>query len=353
MKILIIEYKCIVNEKMQPYGHAERPIDDAIRICKDLGCECSIAASEIFFRNYPDLHSFRLPNSIKVNEYDYRNIKTILKNIKVALKSAKDRETILWFTNVDWYLYLFLATHRIHNKIIATIYKDRYDQIKGFKSKKGYLGIILYYILLKGVKRVNLYFETFSSTRRFKNAVYLPDYIFTSFYKAHQTDKKIKRVVCPGTINTQKDIKGLIHVFRRIDYPLLIVGGFADPLLYNELKDIITPNITIQNRRIEYEEYCKIIAESEYCITPYNMRRYASATSGVIREAVYLGTTVIAPRKLLTNTGFNGIAYDDIDELINSSIWDNKENTIFNDLEPYKEENVLHRIKDAFSRLLE
>lgn len=346
MKVRLIEYKCIVNNDSQPFGHAEKAIEDALLVCNRLGLEAEVAASSSFKRA-----SVKLPNSLNVSEYSYKSIFRIMDNLKTATKVEKGEKILFWFINVDWYLFLFLSLHRLHQKTIATIYKDRFDQIYGFKGKKVFVGDILHKLLLKGVNRIDLYLETFYSQSRSEDAVFLPDYIYTPFYEEHKNENKIGRVICPGTINTQKDVEGLVEVFNKINYPLLIIGQFADNALYHKLLKNKRNNITIENRRLDYDEYYRLIAESSFCITPYNMERYTSATSGVIREAVYLGSTVIAPRRLLDNMGMNGIGYEKLDDLIDL-FNQRKINTDFeNDLTMYQEDIVIGRLQSAILAL--
>lgn len=346
MKIRLIEYKCIVNDKGRPFGHSEKAIEDAIRICNNLGFDVEVAASGAFKES-----SITLPNSIRAADYQYKNIAKIMKNLRVATSVKKNENTIFWYTNVDWYLFLFLALKTIRHKTIATIYKERCDLINGFEKKKSPVRSVLNKLLRKGIKKVDLYLETFYSNDRKKDAVYLPDYIYTDFYNKFRTKDKIKRVVCPGTINTQKDIRGLVSVFNQIDYPLLIIGEFVSSNLYDEVTQSIGSNIVVENRRLEYEEYYKIIAESMYCITPYDMNKYKTATSGVIREAVYLNTNVIAPQKLLNNMGMNGVGYEKLDDLISIFSRDVIGESIYNSLEQYKEEYVIRTVGSAILKL--
>lgn len=347
MKVRLIEYKCIVNDEGQPFGHAEKAIEDALMICNRLGVKAEVAASSDF-----KAASFLLPNSLNVKEYTYRSVSKIMQNLKAATKVTKGEEVLFWFVNVDWYLFLFLSLHKLCQRKMATVYKDRFDQIDGFKGKKFFVGDVLYALLEKGVGQIDLFLETFHSSVRKSDAVYLPDYIYTPFYEKQRVKEKIERVICPGTINTQKDVKGLVEVFNQINYPLLIVGQFADGTLYDELLKSKSDNITIENRRLEYDEYYRLIAESTYCITPYNMNRYTSATSGVIREAVYLGSTVIAPRTLLDNMGMNGIAYETLEDLVNLFSQGEIVSVADNDLTIYREDNVINSIRSAIITLL-
>lgn len=347
MRIRLVEYKCIVNDQGQPYGHALRALKDALKICEVLGYEVEVAASKPFLSDITQKR-VELPNSISVNKYTYKSLFSIINNLRSAVNTDKD--TVIWFTNVDWYLFLFLGIYHIKQNAFATIYKKRNDIIGGFKGKKGIVGDILTHILQKGIKRIDLYFETFFSTERFSNAAYVPDYMYTSFYEEKRSDKQNERVICPGTINTQKDILGLVEAFAKIDYPLLIVGEFADKNLYLQVNQKKTDNIEVDDRRLSYDEYCQLIATSKYCITPYDMTCYSSATSGVLREAVYLGSTPIAPKSLLNNTGFSGIGYESLRNL--ADVFNPLNTSLFaNNLEPYKEENVIQNVGTVIRNL--
>lgn len=351
MRLRLIEYKNIVNDKGQAYGHAEKALNDTVNICKKLGINYEVATALDCVNNQKS-GWIALPYSFKVSEYDYRNFSKIIKNLRVACNQNCDDETLLWFINVDWYLFLFLAFWRGRNKVLCTIYKDRYDQINSLKGKKGKIGDLLYRLGKTGINKVSLFFETFESDKRDSDSVYIPDYVYTAFYDSIRTEYKKDQVICPGTINVQKDVEGLVDVFSRIDYPLLIAGEFVNNELFNKLDEIKTKNVSIQNRRLEYDEYYTLIAQSKYCITPYDMKRYGSATSGVIREAIYLGTTVIAPEQMLHNMGLQGIGYNKLQDLT-SIFQPNRTEEYINDLDAFKEENVVNTIRDALGKLSE
>ena len=86
-------------------------------------------------------------------------------------------------------------------------------------------------------------------------------------------------------------------------------------------------------KRAYYETYCNELAKSEYAIVPYDMDVYGTATSGVVREALYMGVKVIAPIKLLDNMGIYLPGYDRIE---NSYLF------VFNkNVEVVKEEELL------------
>ncbi len=92
--------------------------------------------------------------------------------------------------------------------------------------------------------------------------------LYSLGYMDQRKEEKVERVICPGTINTQKDVAGLVEAFKQINYPLLIIGQFVSMTLYDELLKSKSDNTTIENRRLDYNEYCQLIAESAYCITP-------------------------------------------------------------------------------------
>jgi hypothetical protein len=136
MKVRLIEYKCIVNDEGQPFGHAEKAIEDALMICNRLGVKAEVAASSDF-----KAASFLLPNSLNVKEYTYRSVSKIMQNLKAATKVTKGEEVLFWFVNVDWYLFLFLSLHKLCQEKWPQFTRIWFDQLMGLKERSFLLGM--------------------------------------------------------------------------------------------------------------------------------------------------------------------------------------------------------------------
>lgn len=351
MKIRIIEYKCIVNEDNKPFGHGDKVMHETIQICKHLGYDVEVASSSAYLSKVED-NSLQLPNNIPVTQYCYHNIHRIFQNIRRAVQENLAKDTLLWFTNVDWYLFLYLGLFHIKNKIIVTTYTDRKQIINQFRGKKLFVGEIIARVIARGIKKTGVFFETFYTNMRMEDAVYLPDYIYKEEYDSYRVNVKENRVLCIGTMNEQKDIEGLITAFQGLEQPLLIIGEFANKVLLNRLQNKLTDNIKIIDKFLEYKEYCDLIAHSKYVITPYNMKIYGSSTSGVLREALYMGTQVIAPHKMLANMGIRGLGYNELSEV--RAIFESEQSipTYENDLEEYRADKVLENIRKVLNQFV-
>lgn len=344
MKILLVEYKNIVNKSKSAFGHGKKALGEAASICSQLGFDYACAGSREYLESL-NCSVVDLPCAIHADKYGSKSIFNIFKNISTALKHNSD---IVWFTNIDLYLLLYLATHKIENKVIVTEYADPLELMSLLKERKRLVGKCICALLEKGIKKINLTVQTYDAYLKRDNTIYMPDYIYYPRYELMATKPKTNRVLCLGTMSHQKDIKGLVRVFQNVDRELLIIGSFINKSSFDEVEKMASNNIIIENRLLDYDEYYDLLASSEYVILPYKMEKYGSATSGVLREAVYLGAKVIAPKALLNNMGINGIGYtniEDVPALLNDDA------VYYNDFEKYKEKNIVKRFNDEFIRM--
>ncbi len=348
MKICIAEYKCIIDESGNTFGHGKKVLYEAEQMCRKMGFERSVATCESYRDKGYDGEYILLPNAIHASDYTYHSIKRVMENIKTVVK--KTDADYIWFTNVDWYLFMYLGCHKIKQKVIITAYADVNDSVKYF-SCRGVPGKLVASMEKRGIRKLSLIMETFYRDKRSANAMYMPDYLYTDFYKKYRAVEKKHRVICIGTMNTQKDVKGAVALFSQMDIPFFIVGGFVDEKLYEELCEKSTDNIQIKDAYLSDEEYYNELASSEYVIVPYDMSVYGSATSGVVREAIYMGVKVIAPQKLLDNMGIKLKGYEKLQKvkkLIESdslSVYPEK------DLEQYSEERLVKEMKERLSEI--
>lgn len=312
MKVCIAEYKCITDKSGNAFGHGKKVLYEAEQMCRKMGIETSVAACEAYRDKGYDGEYILLPNAIHGSDYTYHSVKRVMENIRTAMKQT-DADYI-WFTNVDWYLFMYLGCHRIKQKVVITTYADVNDSVKYFGGR-GLPGKMVAFLERRGITKLSLIVETFYRGKRPENAVYMPDYLYTEFYKGYRVAEKKHRVICIGTMNTQKDVKGAVALFRQMDIPFFIIGGFVDKNLYRELCAESTENIQIKDAYLSDEEYYSELGSSEYVIVPYDMSVYGSATSGVVRESIYMGVKVIAPQKLLDNMGIDLRGYDSLIEV--------------------------------------
>lgn len=344
MKMLLVEYKNIVDESQKAFGHGKKVLTETALMCSQLGLDYICAATQEYLDPL-NCSVVELPCVLQTNEYGSKSIFTIFKNISKALKCDAE---VVWFTNIDLYLLLYLSLHRIKKKIIVTEYVDPLDLMKTLKRKKKVVGNFICALLTKGMKKIDLTIQTYDEHLKKENMLYMPDYVYYPHYEKMAACPKINRVICLGTMSPQKDIKGLVKAFKQVNMPLLVIGSFTNKSNYDEVRKMASDNVSIENRLLDYDEYYALLASSEYVILPYKMEKYGTATSGVLREAIYLGAKVIAPKALLENMGINGVGYFNIEEvpkLLNNCT------DYYNNLEKYKEKTILKRLSDELRKI--
>lgn len=222
-----------------------------------------------------------------------------------------DSQDILFFFNVDYVLYLFLMFHR-KRKVICHKYTCivESEPIVSKLLKKFLLYFSRNKISLQLFSNYN--FKTYASSNLF-----VPDFLYCKeMFDKYRNNVKLEKTVCVGTMSDSvKELKKLVEVFCKIDYPLEVVGQFFDTNLYEELLRIKSTNITIRNQFISNDEYFSIIASAKYSILPYRVSCYQHKTSGVLLESFFLKSIPIAPNAILQNCKIDGIGYENINEL--------------------------------------
>ena len=349
-KIAIIEYKNIVSDNNVPFGHGKKVLYEASDLCNKLGYNTVICAVISYMQKKCGVEQVILKNAISAEKYNYRNLNKIFGNIALALK--KCNADIVWFTNIDWFLLLYLGIIKPKKRVIVTIYRDIFQEVFENMKRKGVLGKIISYFIKRGKKCISLIIRTYQDDSTGLAQMYMPDYIYSKMYDTlKESTSKKKGVLCVGTINSSdKDLFEMIEVFCKIDTPLLIKGKFVKDDDYGKACAMKTDNITIENKYLDEKEYYELIATYEYVILPYNMRKYQNATSGIMREALYLDSKIIAPKKLLNGMKINGIGYDDICDL--PRLLDENENKIFiNNIDEYKEDRVLNNLSNCIRNI--
>ena len=114
---------------------------------------------------------------------------------------------------------------------------------------------------------------------------------------------------------------------------LEIAGRFLDQQRYLDLQHRAKDNVIVENVVLSEDDYYKKLAGAKYSILPYDMKVYEGRTSGVLLESIFVGTIPIAPKRMLEENEVRGIGYDTLQELLESSF--------FNNIRIEKEENLL------------
>lgn len=306
-KIGIVEYKNLISKDNNvPIGHGFKVLWEAERYVSSMGYDISVFASKEYkghqgYTNYEN-YSFK------------RSFKELL-NILKALYTLKKCD-VLWFTNVDWVLFLALCLVNVRNKIVISEYCDNETIISKIDGNHKLLGSLVKKLCLKGLGKINLKIRSYTREET-EDCLYVPDFIYSNKYEKYQSDKKTIDILVIGLINNvTKDIEGAFRVFKNTKYNLLIHGYFTDKDFKERILCEKTNNIVVIDEEIEEEQYLTEIGQAKYVLVPSRMDKYRDATSGVLTEALYIHTPVIAPNKLLENMNVDGYGYQEIDDII-------------------------------------
>ncbi len=231
----------------------------------------------------------------------FTNIRTVLK------KSDAD---VIWFFNVEFYLFLYLMLFgNKGRKIVVTVFRDGYHI--------GRLARIKQRIFEAGQKKVYKCIST-GADFQFKNmsSVFVPDYVCDdATYAPLRKNTKEDYVACLGTMGEGKQLYELVEAFSRVSYGLLIAGRFYDREVYEDLRENATDNIEVRDEYLGIEEYLNLLSHATYAVLPYNERKYASQTSGVMQEALFTDTIVLTHKDILRGNGIPGIGYSSYDDI--------------------------------------
>lgn len=348
MKIGLVEYLNYVNRDGKPIGHGKKVLSEAGKMLEadEVRMICSDAYRSDFMKEAKQ-REVKLPEisqketGIKLNEAVFRNI--------IKAFSVAEKDEILWFTNTEWRLFAILPFIAKNKKVVVTCYRDAIRDIRNSNARLKQLKL---HLVKRGVGCADLIIVTNQHLSLSDNQIFVPDYMYTEFYKKYDTVKKENRVLCVGAMRGSKDLRGVVKLFSNSDIPVYIVGGFSDKREFAWLVDHKTENITIEDRVVPYDEYYHLIAESKYVIIPYKMEAYDMATSGILQETMFLKSIPIAPRKLLEFNGVSGIGYDNLMEVpMNMNTLDKQAKEIKFDMSEYEAESVRKKVITAFERL--
>lgn len=347
-RITLIEYLNYTSAEGAAIGHGKKVLEQMAELLSDeyiVECVCSSPY-------LPDGYT-QAGQALDVISQEGKTIKAInravFRNLRACAEQLPESD-IIWFTNSDWHLMAFLPFFRTNAKIVVTAYRDIRKDVAASKSKLAFLKKAL---VEQGIRKTDLFAVSNRNLELSKNQVFIPDYFFDETYENYLSETKIDRVLCVGAMRKSKDLDGVIARFRESDVPVYIVGGFQDKEWLEQLKQQSTPNIRIEDRFVPYDEYYRLIGESRFTIMPYNMGVYETATSGILQEAVFLGSVPIAPEKLLQYNGVRGVGYHAVSDLPNSlhmlkSIAESADNC----LDEYKKDTQHKKIESALSHVL-
>lgn len=333
-KVLLIDYYGTCDENGKAIGHSPKVLKEYGDLLKGEYVR-SVAASPCLINEVAgeQTQDFHKVYSLK---YDIMTSDTISpgKRVKDKFKLFYnlhqvfqiENQDILWFYRTDFFLalyfYLFISRKRNkkkYPKIIVLLYQNSFGE--------NVLGRILNHIYYAGFKKAD---GIISTQEGFKDlgipALYIPDYYYDAQkYGKYRVMEKEDKVVCIGTMSPYKQLIPLVEAFNVNGLPLEIRGFFFDKEQYQRLLQLKKENILIEDAVLTEEEYYRTLAGAKYSILPYDMGKYQCRTSGVLQECVFLDTIAIAPKQLLQENQIEGIGYDSLEELADSSYFVKKD----------------------------
>lgn len=250
----------------------------------------------------------------------------LFRNIGVANRYSEQK--ICWYYRTDFFLFLYYFFHRKpKDKImICLLYQQKFAE--------GIQGKTLNIIFKRGLSKFDAVIYTQKNMKiPHPKVFYMPDYYYDAKYEPYRKIPKDDRVVCLGTMNPYKELEKLVDVFNANGMKLEIAGRFLDQQRYLDLQHRAKDNVIVENVVLSEDDYYKKLAGAKYSILPYDMKVYEGRTSGVLLESIFVGTIPIAPKRLLEENEVRGIGYDTLQELLESSF--------FNNIRVEKEENLL------------
>lgn len=332
----MVEYQGRCDQEGRAVGHAPKVLWEYLQIIRN-DCEVSVFAPKVILKELPEgerkntdfLYAKVLPCHIVMKGKTplwekIANKLHMFQNIRSTLKHSD--ADILWFFNVEYYLMLYLFLHKKpKQKIVCTLFLDGYhaDASAGLKAKA--VAGIKQWVFAQAQKKISLIIST-GKNFTFQNCrwEYIPDYYDKKeLYEPYRRREvsgtgKEERAVCLGTMGNGKQLEEMVKAFVRIGYPLTVAGRFYDSKRVEELRRIAgqkSNTIEILDRYLSEEEYLSLLGRAKYTVLPYPPHNYASQTSGVMQEAVFLEAVPITYQTILEGNAVPGVGFESWDEL--------------------------------------
>ena len=341
--IALAEYQGRCDEAGKAVGHAPKVLAEYVRMTEQ-DHKISIYAPACIVREIPDdivscseIHHLRHEIIMKGH---MPFIDRILNKFRMFLNIRhilhESDADVIWFFNVEFYLFLYLSIFgNAGKRIVVTMFIDGYHTgaLAGIKQK----------IFERGQRRVSRCISTGPSFE-YKNmpSVFIPDYVCDdSIYAKYRGNLKEACAVCLGTMDHGKELDELIEAFNRISYRLVIAGRFYDKSWFEDLKAKAADNIEIRDVYLDQEEYLSLLSHAVYAVLPYNERKYASQTSGVMQEAIFTDTIVLTHSDILTGNKVPGVGYRSYKDITDSLLGDDP-----NDKNGKRNRSILEKYKE-------
>ncbi|MCH5342510.1 MAG: hypothetical protein J1E64_00625 [Acetatifactor sp.] len=307
-KLIMVDFWSIADENGKPIGHGGKVGNEYYKYVKEA----------YFVKHYVNqsmLSHIENPNAVAFSKslvLGVSKVQRILSNfasLREVYKSEKD--ATIWFYVPDIYLFLFILLSRKGQRRIAVNVYEGYIT-SGVKHR----------IFKAALRKVDVVFVTNKKLLEdIPRGILVPDYAYDEdFYLRFECNEKKEQAVCLGTMNEKKKLKDAVEAFSQNGYPLYIIGQFSSKEIFKELCAIKRDNIVVENRYVDSDEYYRLLAESKYCLIPYDAQFYKNRTSGVVQECLFCDAVPISHKEILQFANVKGYGYENIRDLAKASL---------------------------------
>lgn len=349
--VYLIDYIGNSDKNGNIVGHPLKVLDEYIKLLRNSGINIKFALPHnyrgkiddaddniLYFKYFIDVTSINKKNKILNTFKKLINLFKLYRNI--------NKDDILWFYNTDFVLGIILSCFNFRNSVWITNYMSNYNFGSKLSNK------IKNFYFNKLFNRADKIFTTNKKNRSDKY-FYLPDFFYNKdIYEKYTNGDKADQIACVGTMSEEKDLEGIVEISKNLpEYNFIIIGSFFNNERYKKLKMNECSNLKVINKKLDLDQYYKTISESKYIILPYKDEYYAGRSSGILLEAIFLGSMPIAPEFLLDFSGIHGVKYPeikDVPELLHEAS-DNYKNMLIQNNKIISEEYYPEKYTGYFS----
>jgi glycosyltransferase involved in cell wall biosynthesis len=193
-------------------------------------------------------------------------------------------------------LFLVLMFYSGNKKVYCMLYGD-------FNHRKGLKKFILRMLFRFAQRNIHGYIlSRVPSKGSFRHFMVAPDFLpeeenLTSLYEKKLNSLYEHDFLVVGIIDERKDVERLIEVIKKTKFKLCIVGRFNRDELYKRCVNSAggSDNIRIVNEYLSDAVLKEFIMRSRFVVLPYQRDYYLKRTSGVLYNALFYFTPIIAP----------------------------------------------------------
>ncbi len=298
IEIILIDYISTCDDQKNLVGHSLPVIQQYYKLLSGV-VRVSVSASRAYARHM--IVEYPLP--FNTSPYQKRGLLSAVGTLKKLLnlmllpKWSPNRYFFLVNNDINVFLMALLWRRRFLSKCFLMQYEDFENCHKSWADR------IKRSLFLRTVHLFRAIFV--SNPQIFErpgltNKYFLPDFVFLKekYLPFIEQRKRENYCLVIGTLNKDKDIAGVIRAFRKSTVPLIIAGRFQGTKDEEKLiiQESMGGQIQLKFAPLTTKEYFQLIANALVVLLPYKEKSYHTRTSGVMLEALFLETPVIAPK---------------------------------------------------------